>query len=88
MTEQARRVLWLLTGLSGVAAVVLGVAAFVVNQDTAAQMAGVASAIASLLAVSVGCYTLLRTSAVDSQRTTAAGARSVASGGGIGRAVT
>lgn len=82
--------MWLLAVLCGLAAVGLGVVAAVADLDTAGQVASVAGSIAGLVGVALSCYTLVRPSAAGSHgaATTAAGARSVAAGGSIGRAVT
>jgi hypothetical protein len=90
VTGQARIVVWLLAVLCGLAAVGLGVIAAVADLDTAGQVASVAGSVAGLVGVALSCYTLLRPSAAGSHGTaaTAAGARSVAAGGSIGRAVT
>ncbi|MER6194889.1 hypothetical protein [Streptomyces cyaneofuscatus] len=90
MTGQAKIVVWLLAVLCGLAAVGLGVVAAIADLDTAGQVASVAGSIAGLAGVALSCYTLVRPSAAGSHETaaTAAGARSVAAGGSIGRAVT
>lgn len=80
----------LLVVLFALAAVALGVTAAVVDLDTSAQLATVASAVGSLVMAALSGYVLLRpaTSGSAAQAATAAGARSVAAGGSIGRAVT
>ncbi|MFJ6530347.1 hypothetical protein [Streptomyces longwoodensis] len=81
---------WLLAVLCGLAAVGLGVVAAVADLDTADQVASVAGSVAGLVGLALSCYTLLRPSAAGSQGAvaTAAGTRSVAAGGSVGRAVT
>lgn len=82
--------MWLLAVLCGLAAVGLGVVAVLADLDTAGQVASVAGSLSSLVGVALSCYALVRPSAVGGHgaAVTAAGARSVAAGGSIGRVVT
>jgi hypothetical protein len=85
-----RIVMWTLASVCGLAAVGLGVVAAVFDLETAGLVASVAGSVASLVGVALSCYVLVRPPAAGPHgaTVTAAGARSVAAGGGIGRAVT
>ncbi|MFJ6687775.1 hypothetical protein [Streptomyces sp. NPDC091294] len=68
--------------VAGAVSVALVLVAVLADLDTAGQAASVAGAVVGLLALVVSVIALFRTGAP------AAGARSVQSGGGVGRAVT
>ncbi|WFB88310.1 MULTISPECIES: hypothetical protein [Streptomyces] len=90
MTGRARVVVWLFVVVLGLAALGLGILAAVADLDTTAQIATVAGSVGGLAAAAVSGYTLLRPPAAPggAPAATAAGTRSVAAGGSIGRAVT
>jgi hypothetical protein len=87
---RARVAVWLLVVLLGLAALGLGIVAAVSDLDTSAQIATVAGSVGGLVAAAVSAYALLRPPATSrvAHAATAAGTRSVAAGGSIGRAVT
>ncbi|GAA4794892.1 hypothetical protein [Streptomyces ziwulingensis] len=68
--------------VAGLASAALVAVAVLADLDTAGQAASVAGAVVGLLALVVSVLALFRTGAP------AAGARSVQSGGGVGRAIT
>ncbi|PJN05473.1 hypothetical protein CG723_44695 [Streptomyces sp. CB01635] len=74
----------------GLAALGLGIVAAVANLDTSAQLATIAGSVGGLAAAAVSGYALLHPPAAPggTPAATAAGTRSVAAGGSIGRAVT
>ncbi|MEU2389056.1 hypothetical protein ABZ606_31105 [Streptomyces sp. NPDC012461] len=90
VTGRARVVVWLLVVLLGLAALGMGIVAAIADLDTSAQLATVAGSFGGLAAAALSGYTLLRPPAApgSAPAVTAAGARSVAVGGSIGRAVT
>ncbi|MGW7433934.1 hypothetical protein ACWGIN_30875 [Streptomyces sp. NPDC054861] len=81
---------WLFVVVLGLAALGLGILAAVADLDTTAQIATVAGSVGGLAAAAVSGYALLRPPAAPegTPAATAAGIRSVAAGGSIGRAVT
>ncbi|URN10237.1 DUF397 domain-containing protein [Actinomadura madurae] len=87
MTARTRIVAGLATGSCGLVTVGLVVLVVAVDLDTADKTASVVGALAGLAGTAVSVYVLSRTPE-DGSSVEASGARSVAAGGGIGRAVT